>query len=118
MRDLISISIAAITRYSAASSRFFVPHDLDVLEILAREPRHRNIEDVEIFLANQVQKQVERTLELLEEDLQRVGRNVEIAAEARSPARRRTRNRRSPPRRMARRLPIPVEAICSIALLQ
>ena len=49
MRDLISISIAAITRYSAASSRFLRAHHLDVLQVLARERRHRDVEDVEVL---------------------------------------------------------------------
>ena len=75
---MISISIAAITRYSAASSRFFAAHDLDVLQVLARERRHRDVEDVEVFLADQVEQQVERALEGLEEDLERVGRDVEV----------------------------------------
>jgi hypothetical protein len=45
---------------------------------LARERRHRNVEDVEILLADQVEQQVERALEGLEDDLERVGRDVEV----------------------------------------
>ena len=78
MRDLISISIAAISRYSAASSRLLGAHHLDVLQVLARELRHRDVEDVDVLLADQVEQQVERALEGLQEHLQRVGRDVEV----------------------------------------
>ena len=53
-------------------------HRLDVLQVLARERRHRDVEDVEVFLADQVQKQVEGALEGLEHDLQRIRRDVEV----------------------------------------
>jgi hypothetical protein len=53
-------------------------HRLDVFQVLARERRHRNVEDVEILLANQVQQQVERALERLQDHFQRIGRDVEI----------------------------------------
>ena len=55
-----------------------VVHHVDVLEILARQLRHRDVEHVQVLLANQVEQQVERTLEALENDLQRIGRDVEI----------------------------------------
>ena len=51
MRDLISISIAAISRYSLASSRLCLADLLDVVEVLARDLRHRDVEDVEVLLA-------------------------------------------------------------------
>src|SRR2546422_578103 len=54
-------------------------HDLDVLEVLARERRHRDVEDVEVFLADQVQQQVERPFEGLENHLEGIGRDVEVA---------------------------------------
>ena len=78
MRDLISISIAAISRYSAASSRLVLADLLDVGQVLARHARHRDVEDVEVLLADQVEQQVERAFEGLEEDLERVGRDVQV----------------------------------------
>src|SRR4051812_7894362 len=36
-------------------------HDLDVLQILPRERRHRDVENVEVFLADQIEQQVQRT---------------------------------------------------------
>ena len=56
-----------------------VGHQLDVLHVLARDLGDRDVEDVEVLLADQVQQQVERTLERLQEHLQRIGRDVEIA---------------------------------------
>ena len=78
MRDLISISIAAISRYSLASSRLWRADLLDVVQVLARHVGQRDVEDVEVLLADQVQQQVQRALEGLEEDLQRVGRDVQV----------------------------------------
>src|SRR6185436_6995491 len=51
---------------------------VDVGEVLARHARHRDVEDVEVLLADQVEQQVERPFERLEEDLERVGRDVEV----------------------------------------
>ena len=53
-------------------------HQLDVLQILLGEPRHGDIEDVDIGLADQVEQQVERAFESVEEDLQRIRRDVQI----------------------------------------
>ncbi len=52
---------------------------VDVGQVLARDVGHRDVEDVEVLLADQVQQKVQRTFERLQEDLERVGRNVEIA---------------------------------------
>jgi hypothetical protein len=46
---------------------------------LAGDLRQRNVENVEILPADQVQEQIERTLEGLEKYLQRLRRNIEIA---------------------------------------
>ena len=54
------------------------PHRLDVLEVLRGERRHRHVEDVEVGLADQVQQQIQRPLEGFQEDLQRVGRNIQV----------------------------------------
>ena len=53
-------------------------HDLDVFEVLARERRHRDVQDVQVFLTDQVQKQIQRPLERLQDHFQRVGRDVEV----------------------------------------
>src|SRR5262249_55482776 len=53
-------------------------HQLDVFQVLAREPDHRNVENVDVFLADEVQQQIEGPLELLEENFQCVGWNVEV----------------------------------------
>ena len=78
MRDLISISMAAISRYSAASSRLCDADLVDVLQVLQRDLRHRDVEDVEVLLADQVQQQVQRPFEGFEEDFQRIGRDVQV----------------------------------------
>ena len=49
---------------------------VDVLQVLLCDLRHRDIEDVEVLLADQVQQQIERTLECFQEDFQRVGRDI------------------------------------------
>jgi hypothetical protein len=74
----MSISIAAISRYSAASSRLVFADLVDVDQILARHLGHRDVEDVEVLLADQVEQQVQRPLEGVEEDLEGVGRDVQI----------------------------------------
>ena len=51
---------------------------VDVVQVLAGHARHRDVEDVEVLLADQVQQQVQRALEGLEEHLQRVGRDVQV----------------------------------------
>jgi hypothetical protein len=51
---------------------------VDVGQVLARHVGQRNVQDVEVLLADQVQQQVQRTLEGLEEDLQRVRRDVQV----------------------------------------
>jgi hypothetical protein len=48
----------------------------------------RDIEDVQVLLADQVQQQVERAFEGFEENLQRVRRDVQIAAASATAARR------------------------------
>ena len=53
-------------------------HQLDVLHVLPRDVRDRDIEDVEILAPDHVEEQVERTLECLEEHLERLGRDVEV----------------------------------------
>ena len=55
-----------------------LPHHFDVAQILTRELRHRNVENVDILLANEIQEQVQRTLEGFEENLERFRRNVQI----------------------------------------
>ena len=88
MRDLISASMAAISRYSPAKLQVQLLHELDVLHVLARDVRDRDVEDVEVLAPDQVEEQVERALERLEEHLERLRRDVEVARHLRSPARR------------------------------
>ena len=53
-------------------------HRLDVGDVLAGYLGDRDVEDVEVLAADQVQQQVERAFERIEDDLQRIGRDVEI----------------------------------------
>ena len=53
-------------------------HHVDVLHVLARDLGNGNIEDVQVLPADQVQQQVERAFERLQENLQRIRRNVEV----------------------------------------
>ena len=53
-------------------------HQFDVLQILQRQLGHGNIEDVDVGLANEIEQQVERALERVEEYLQRVRRDVQV----------------------------------------
>jgi len=47
-------------------------------QVLARDVGHRDVEDVEILLADQVQQQVERTFERFEKNLEGVRRNIQV----------------------------------------
>jgi hypothetical protein len=49
-----------------------------VAQVLARDIHHGDVEDVEVLLADQVEQQVQRPLEGLQEDLQRVRRDVQV----------------------------------------
>ena len=51
---------------------------VDVGQVLPRHVGQRNVEDVEVLPADQVQQQIERSFEGLKEQLQRVGRDVQI----------------------------------------
>ena len=53
-------------------------HHLDVVDVLARDLRDRDVEDVEVLAADQVQQQVQRTFERFEDDLERIRRDVQI----------------------------------------
>jgi hypothetical protein len=74
---LISISTAAISRYSAASSSSCA-HHLHIAQVLACQLRHRDLEDVDVLLANQVEQKIEGPFESLEENLECFGRNIEV----------------------------------------
>lgn len=78
MRDLISARIAAITRYSAASSKRRLLHHVDVIHVLPGDLGDRDIQDVQILAADQIQQQVQRTFEGIQDDFQRVRRNIQI----------------------------------------
>ena len=53
-------------------------HHLDVAQVLAGELGHRDVEHVDVLPADQIQQQVERALERLEEHFERLRRNVQI----------------------------------------
>jgi hypothetical protein len=53
-------------------------HDSDVLDVLARDLRNRDIEDFEVLSADQVQQQIERTFECFEDDLERIRWDVQV----------------------------------------
>jgi hypothetical protein len=53
-------------------------HHVDVVHVLAGDFRDGNVEDVEVLPADQVQQQVQRTLESLEDHLQRIRRDVQV----------------------------------------
>jgi hypothetical protein len=53
-------------------------HQRDVREVLLRDERNRDVVDVHLVLANEMNEQVERTLERIELDLVRVWRGLEI----------------------------------------
>ena len=54
-------------------------HQLDVARVLAGDLGDRNVEDVEILPPDQIQQQIERALEGLEEHLERLRRDVQVA---------------------------------------
>ncbi len=83
MRDLISASVAAMTRYSPASSNCISVMSSMYVHVLARDLGDRDVEDVEVLPADEVEQQVERAFERLEEHLERVRRNVEVARQLR-----------------------------------
>ena len=56
-----------------------LPHELHVFHILPGDLRNGNVQDVEVLTADEIEEEVEGAFECLEEYLQRVGRNVEIA---------------------------------------
>ncbi len=51
---------------------------VDVAEVLHGDIRHRDVEHVEVLLADQVQQQIQRAFERFEEDFERVRRDVQI----------------------------------------
>jgi hypothetical protein len=51
---------------------------VDVVDVLAGDLRDRDVEDVQVLPADQVQQQVERALEGLEDDLERIRRDVQV----------------------------------------
>ena len=53
-------------------------HERDVLHVLLRDVGDRDVEDVEVLPPDHVQQQVERTLERIEENFQRLRRDVQV----------------------------------------
>ena len=54
-------------------------HELDVARVLARDLGDRNVEDVEVLPADQIEQQIERALEGLQKHLERLRRDVQVA---------------------------------------
>ncbi len=54
------------------------PHHLDVAQVLPRQFRHRNVENVDVLPADEIEQQVQRPFERIEENLERVRRNVQV----------------------------------------
>jgi len=48
---------------------------------LAGDCRHGDVQDVEVLLADQVEQQIQRPFEGFEEDLERIGRDVQVLRE-------------------------------------
>jgi hypothetical protein len=63
------MSVAAMTRNSPATSEVEQAHELDVGQVLLGDARERDVVDVDLVALDQVQEEVERTLEALELDL-------------------------------------------------
>ena len=55
-----------------------VLHQVDVLHVLVGDVGDRDVEDVQVLAADQIQQQVERPLEGIEEHLQRIRRDVQV----------------------------------------
>src|SRR6056297_88856 len=53
-------------------------HDLDVLHVLLRNPGDRNVEDVDVLPLYEVQQEIERPFEGIQDDLECMGRNVQV----------------------------------------
>jgi hypothetical protein len=53
-------------------------HRLDVVDVLARDFGDRDVEDVQVLAADQVQQQVQRAFEGVEDDLERIRRDVQV----------------------------------------
>jgi hypothetical protein len=53
-------------------------HHFDVAHVLPGDLGHRNVEDIEVLSTDQVQQEVQRTLERLEDDRQRIRRDVQV----------------------------------------
>src|SRR5690606_36674672 len=62
----------------ARQLEILIPDLLDVGQILLRYLGHGNIQHVEVLLANQIQKQIQRPLKRLEKNLESIRRNVKI----------------------------------------
>ena len=76
--DLISANVAAMTKYSPAQLEFHVVHEFDVARVLDGDLGNGNVENVQVLPPDEIQQQVQRPFEGLQEDLERVGRDVEI----------------------------------------
>ena len=53
-------------------------HELDHVEVLRGDERDRNVVDVDLVLLDEVQQQIQRSLEVVEADSDRIGRRLEV----------------------------------------
>ena len=53
-------------------------HQLDVVEVLLRDDRNRDVIDIQLALANQMEEKIERALEGIQLDVIGIGRRLEI----------------------------------------
>lgn len=60
-----------------------VLHQLDVLHVLAGDLRQRDIEHIQVLAPDQVQQQIERALEGIQEHLERLRRYVQVLRQLR-----------------------------------
>ena len=72
------VDVAIISGGQLAQFQAQVVHQFDVVDVLARDLGDRDVENVEVLAPDQVQQQVERAFERLEDDFERVRRNVQI----------------------------------------
>ena len=53
-------------------------HQLDIAHVLTSDFRDRDIENIDVLLADQIEQQIQRSLECLKEDLERIWGDIEI----------------------------------------
>ena len=70
MRDFTSINCAAITRKSPATVEIQLLHQIQITQVFIGDSRDRNVVNVDLFLTDQIQQQVERSFKFTERNFQ------------------------------------------------